>query len=268
MCSQRRCHLNQPLIHPTAIIHPGAQVADGVSVGAYSMIGEGVSVGRGTRIGPHVVVEGPTRIGEDNQIFQFASIGAIPQDKKYAGEPTELVIGDRNVIRECCTLNRGTVQDKGKTVVGNDNWIMAYVHIAHDCVIGDHTIFANSATLAGHVEIRDYAILGGFTLVHQFCVVGEYAFTGMGSAVGKDVPPYTMANGAPAIPRGINVEGLRRNGFDADAIHRIRESYRLLYRQQASLKEALAHIEAEYGEFADVQRLLAFCQASQRGLIR
>lgn len=264
MRSQRRWDL----IHPSAIIHPSAQIGDGVEIGPYSIIGEQVSIGRGTRIGPHVVIEGPTRIGEDNQIFQFASLGAIPQDKKYAGEPTELIIGDRNVIRESCTFNRGTIQDKGRTVIGNDNWIMAYVHIAHDCIVGNHTVFANSATLAGHVEIRDYAILGGFTLVHQFCTIGEYAFTGMGSAVAKDVPPYTMANGTPAIPRGINSEGLKRNGFDTEAIHRIRETYRLLYRQQATLKDAISQIEAQYGEFVEVQRLLAFVQASQRGLIR
>lgn len=256
------------MIHPTALIHPSAQLAADVEVGAYTLIGEQVSIGRGTRIASHVVIEGPTRIGEDNHIFQFASVGAIPQDKKYKGEPTELIIGDRNVIRESCTLNRGTAQDKGKTVIGSDNWIMAYVHIAHDCLVGNHTVFANSATLAGHVEIRDYAILGGFTLVHQFCTVGEYAFTGMGSAIGKDVPPYMMANGAPAIPRGINAEGLKRNGFSSESIQRIKDSYRLLYRQQITVKEALAQLEADYGEFADIQRLIQFVQASQRGLIR
>ncbi|PID49542.1 MAG: acyl-[acyl-carrier-protein]--UDP-N-acetylglucosamine O-acyltransferase [Proteobacteria bacterium] len=256
------------MIHSTAVIHPSAQLAEGVEVGAYSIIGAGVSIGRGTCVAPHVVIDGPTRIGEDNQIFQFASIGAVPQDKKYANEPTELIIGNRNVIREGCTVNRGTVQDKGKTVIGNDNWIMAYVHIAHDCIVGNNTVFANNATLAGHVEIRDYVTLGGFTLVHQFCVVGEYAFTGMGSALSKDVPPYVMANGAPAEPRGINVEGLRRRQFDAEAIHRIREAYRLLYRQQLSLNDALHEIEVRYGEYADVRSLLDFCRHSQRGLIR
>ena len=256
------------MIHPSAIIHPDAQLAADVEVGPFSIIGADVQLGRGTRIASHVVIEGPTRIGEDNHIFQFASIGAIPQDKKYKGEATELIIGDRNVIRECCTLNRGTAQDKGKTVVGHDNWIMAYVHIAHDCMVGNHTVFANSATLAGHVEVKDYAILGGFTLVHQFCTIGEYAFTGMGSAIGKDVPPYTMANGAPAIPRGINAEGLKRNGFSLEAIQRIKESYRLLYRQQASLKEALSQIETEFGDYPEIQRLLTFAQSSQRGLIR
>lgn len=256
------------MIHPTAIIHPKAQLAAEVEIGAYSVIGEQVTIGRGTRIASHVVIEGPTRIGEDNHIFQFASIGAVPQDKKYQGESTELIIGDRNVIREGCTLNRGTVQDKGQTLIGNDNWIMAYVHIAHDCMVGNHTVFANSATLAGHVEVRDYAILGGFTLVHQFCTIGEYVFTGMGSAIGKDVPPYTLANGAPAVPRGINAEGLKRNGFSVEAIQRIKDSYRLLYRQHITVKEALMQLEAEYGEFADIQCLIAFVQASQRGVIR
>lgn len=256
------------MIHETAIIHPSAQLAEDVSIGPYSVIGAEVAIGRGTCIAAHVNIEGPTRIGAENEIFQFASIGAKPQDKKYAGEPTELLIGDRNVIREGCTLNRGTQQDKGKTVIGNDNWIMAYVHIAHDCIVGNNTVFANNATLAGHVEIRDHVTLGGFTLVHQFCVVGEYAFTGMGSALGKDVPPYVMANGAPAEPRGINIEGLRRQGFASEVIQRIRDAYRLLYRQHLSMQEALAAIEARYGDSTDIQHLVDFCRATQRGVIR
>jgi UDP-N-acetylglucosamine acyltransferase len=256
------------LIHPTAIVHPSAQLADGVEVGAYSIIGADVSIGRDTRIGSHVVVDGPTRIGVENQIYPFASVGAAPQDKKFNGEPTELIIGDRNVIRECCTLNRGTVQDKGKTVLGNDNWIMAYVHIAHDCIIGNNTIFANNATLAGHVEIRDWVILGGFTLVHQFCTLGDHAFTGMGSAISKDVPPYTMATGAPAEPRSINLEGLKRRGFSTEAIHRIKEAHRILYRHNLTTQEALAKIDVDYGEFAEIRLLLDFCHNSQRGLIR
>lgn len=256
------------MIHPSAIIDAQAEIADGVSIGAYSVIGAQVRIGRGTKIASHVVIDGPTQIGEDNEIFQFASIGAVPQDKKYKGEPTELIIGDRNVIREGCTFNRGTIQDKGKTVIGNDNWIMAYVHIAHDCIVGNNTVFANNATLAGHVDIRDYVILGGFTLVHQFCVIGEYAFTGMGSSIGKDVPPYVMVAGAPAEPRGINAEGLRRNQFSPEAIQRIREGYRLLYRQHLSLQDALTEMEQQYGEFADIQRLLDFCRHTERGLIR
>jgi len=256
------------LIHPTAVIHPSASLAADVEVGAYTIVGADVSIGRGTRIAPHVVIDGPTRIGEDNQIFQFASIGAAPQDKKFRGEPTELIIGDRNVIRECCTFNRGTTQDKGKTVMGDDNWIMAYVHIAHDCIIGNNTIFANSATLAGHVEIRDWVILGGFTLVHQFCVIGEHAFSGMGSAISKDVPPYAMVAGAPAEPRSVNLEGLKRRGFSAEAIHRIREAHRILYRQNLSTQDALSKIEAELGGHDDMTLLLDFCRNSQRGLIR
>lgn len=256
------------MIHPTAVIDPRAELAEGIEVGPYTVIGPEVQVGKGCRIGSHVVIDGPTRIGVENQIYQFASVGAAPQDKKFAGEATELIIGDRNVIRECCTLNRGTIQDKGKTVLGDDNWIMAYVHIAHDCVIGNNTIFANNATLAGHVEIRDFAILGGFTLVHQFCVVGEYAFTGMGSSLGKDLPPYTMATGAPAAPRSINTEGLRRHQFSADAVQRIRDAYKLLYRRNLSLQEAVNQMEALYGEFDDIRCLIEFCQQSQRGLVR
>lgn len=256
------------MIHPTAIIDESAQLGAGVEVGPYSIIGPQVTIGSGTRIASHVVIDGPTRIGADNQIFQFASIGAVPQDKKYAGEPTELIIGDRNVIRESCTFNRGTIQDKGKTVMGDDNWVMAYVHIAHDCIIGNNTVFANNVTLAGHVDVRDAVILGGFTLVHQFCTIGEHAFTGMGSALGKDLPPFTMATGAPAVPRGINVEGLRRHQFSASAIQRIRDIYKLLYRNHLSLREALAEIKNRYGDFADAQLMLDFCQHSQRGLVR
>lgn len=256
------------LIHPTAVIHPSAQLAEGVEVGAYAIIGADVTIGRNTRIASHVVVEGPTRIGAENHIYPFASVGAAPQDKKFKGEPTELIIGDRNVIRECCTLNRGTVQDKGKTVIGNDNWIMAYVHIAHDCIVGNNTIFANSATLAGHVEIRDWVILGGFTLVHQFCTLGEHAFTGMGSAISKDVPPYAMVSGAPAEPHSINLEGLKRRGFSKEAMHRIKEAHRILYRQNLTVQEALDKIAADYGEYAEIRLLVDFCQHSQRGLIR
>lgn len=256
------------MIHPTAIIADSAEVAEGVEIGAYSIIGSQVSIGRGTRIGPHVVIDGPTRIGEDNHIYQFASLGAAPQDKKFDGEPTELIIGDRNVVREFCTFNRGTAQDKGKTVLGDDNWIMAYVHIAHDCIIGNHTVFANNVTLAGHVEIRDAVILGGFTLVHQFCVIGEHAFTGMGSALNKDLPPFVMVTGAPAVPRNINAEGLRRHGFSAEAIQRLKDSYKLIYRKQLTLQDALLTIKERYGEFTETQLLLDFCQQSQRGLVR
>lgn len=256
------------LIHATAVIHPSAELDSEVEIGPYSVIGAKVKIGRGTKIMSHVMIDGPTTIGQDNRIFPFASLGAEPQDKKYAGEATELIIGDRNVIRECCTFNRGTVQDKGKTVLGNDNWIMAYVHIAHDCIVGNNTIFANSATLAGHVTIHDYVILGGFTLVHQFCHIGEHAFTGMGSAISKDVAPYTMAYGSPAEPRSINTEGLKRRGFTPEAILRIKNAHRLIYRQQLTLNDALSQIETDMGQFPEIQLLLAFCRRSERGLIR
>ncbi len=256
------------MIHPTAVIDPSAQLASNVSVGAYSVIGPDVIIGEGCWIGPHVVIQGPTRIGQDNEIFQFASVGEAPQDKKYAGEPTELIIGDRNVIRESCTINRGTAQDIGKTVIGNDNWIMAYVHIAHDCIVGNSTIFANNATLAGHVHIHDFAILGGFTLVHQFCHVGAYSFTGMGTALTKDLPPYVMAHGTPAVPRGINREGLKRNGFNAESQARIKQCYRYLYRLDMPFQQALQEMENAYSGYDDVQLLQDFCRRSERGIIR
>ena len=256
------------MIHPTAVIDPSAQLASNVSVGAYSVIGPDVTIGEGSWIGPHVVIQGPTRIGKDNEIFQFSSVGEAPQDKKYAGEPTELIIGDRNVIRESCTINRGTAQDIGKTVIGDDNWIMAYVHIAHDCIVGNGTIFANNATLAGHVHIHDYAILGGFTLVHQFCHVGAYSFTGMGTALTKDLPPYIMSHGTPAVPRGINKEGLKRNGFDSESQARIKQCYRYLYRLDMPFQQALQEMEGAYSGDDDVQLLLDFCRRSERGIIR
>lgn len=257
-----------PIIHPTAIVDPKAELADDVEISPYAIIGANVTIDSGTWIGSHTVINGPTRIGKDNRIFQFNSIGEIPQDKKYRDEPTELIIGDRNIIREYCTFNRGTVQDIGKTVLGSDNWIMAYVHLAHDCIVGSHTIFANGTTLAGHVEIADYAILGGFTLVHQFCRVGEYAFTGMGTAVGKDVAPFTMAFGAPALPRGINKEGLKRNDFSAERIQRIKDAYRIIYRSDLSFSDAMCRLAADFGDDQDIQQLLTFCQSSKRGLIR
>lgn len=257
-----------PNIHPTAIIDPTAKIAEDVVISPYAIIGANVSIDSGTWIGSHTVIQGPTRIGKDNRIFQFNSIGEIPQDKKYRDEPTELIIGDRNIIREYCTFNRGTVQDIGKTVLGDDNWIMAYVHLAHDCVVGSHTIFANGTTLAGHVTIADYAILGGFTLVHQFCRVGEYAFTGMGTAVGKDVAPYVMAFGAPALPRGINKEGLKRNGFSKEQIQNIKEAYRIIYRSHLSFNDAMQQLTSDYPNDPNIQHLLAFCQSTERGLIR
>lgn len=256
------------MIHPTAIVHTGARLGDNVEVGAYSIIGEHVEIGDGCRIGPHVVIEGHTRIGRDNRIHAFCSIGAAPQDKKYAGEPTRLEIGNRNTVREYCSFNVGTAQDAGVTRVGHDNWIMAYVHIAHDCCVGDNTIFANNATLAGHVTVGDWAILGGFTGVHQFTRVGSHAFCGVGTVLLQDLPPFVTVAGNPAKPHGINSEGLRRRGFTATAIAAIKQAYRALYRSGLSLDEArravaeIAATQAEVGAFSD------FISASGRGIVR
>ncbi len=256
------------MIHPSAIIDPSARLGPGVTIGAYSIIGAEVEIGDNTWIGPHVVINGPTRIGRDNRIFQFASIGDAPQDKKYHGEKTSLEIGDRNVIREYCTINRGTAQDVGVTRLGHDNWIMAYVHIAHDCQLGDHTIFANAASLAGHVTVGDYAILGGFTLVHQFCQIGAHCFTAMGSVIGKDVPPYVTVSGNTAEPHGLNTEGLRRRGTDKDAIARLREAYKIVYKQGLTLQQAKDKLKALARECEEVAVLLSFLESTQRGIVR
>jgi UDP-N-acetylglucosamine acyltransferase len=256
------------MIHSTAIIHPNAQIAEGVSVGAYSIIGEHVTIDTGTTVAPHVVINGHTRIGRDNQIFQFCSLGEVPQDKKYAGEPTRLEIGDRNVIREFCTFNIGTVQDAGVTRVGNDNWIMAYVHLAHDCNIGNHTIFANNASLAGHVDVGDYAILGGFTGVHQFCKIGAHVMTGISSVIFKDVPPYLLISGQPAAPHGMNNEGLKRRGFSAVALAGLKLAYKILYRQGLTLAEAQVQLAALAQEVPEVQPMVDFLVNSNRGIIR
>ena len=257
------------MIHPTAIIHSGARLGAGVSVGPYSIIGEHVEIGDNTRIGPHVVISGHTRIGCDNRIFQFSSIGEIPQDKKYAGEPTRLEIGDRNTIREYCTLNLGTVQDAGVTRVGDDNWIMAYVHIAHDCQVGNKTIFANNAQLAGHVHVGDWAIFGGYTGVHQFCRVGAHTMTAVGTVILQDVPPYVMAAGNSATPYGINAEGLKRRGFSPDALMVLNRAYRTLYKSGLTLDEAKAKLEEDAKMHpAEIQPILDFLAVSKRGIIR
>ncbi|MDR0439388.1 MAG: acyl-ACP--UDP-N-acetylglucosamine O-acyltransferase [Candidatus Accumulibacter sp.] len=256
------------MIHPTAIIHPGAKLGAGVSVGPYSIIGEHVVIGDNTRIGPHVVVTGMTRIGCDNRIYQFCSIGDAPQDKKYGGEPTELVIGDRNTIREYCQFNVGTVQDAGVTRIGSDNWIMAYVHIAHDCRVGDQTIFANNSQLAGHVHVDDWAILGGYTGVHQFCRVGAHTMTAVGTVVLQDIPPYVMAAGNTATPYGINVEGLKRRGFSAEALTALKRAYRALYRSGLTLDEARAKLQEEAKAHQEIQPILDFLAVSKRGIIR
>lgn len=256
------------MIHPTAIIHPDARLADGVSVGAYSLIGPHVEIGANTRIGPHVVIEGHTRIGADNEIFQFCSIGASPQDKKYDDEPTRLEIGDRNTIREYCSFNVGTSQDAGVTRVGNDNWIMAYVHVAHDCQVGDHTIFANNATLAGHVHVGDWAILGGFTGVHQFVRVGAHSFCGVGTVLLQDLPPYVTVSGNPSRPHGINSEGLKRRGYSSDDIMAIKRAYRALYRAGLSLEEARQSIAAAAQQHEAVKPFSDFIAVSNRGIVR
>ena len=256
------------MIHNTAIIHPQAQIAEGVSIGAYSIIGEHVSIGAGTTIAPHVVIHGHTKIGCDNQVFQFCSLGEVPQDKKYAGEPTRLEIGDRNIIREFCTFNIGTVQDAGVTRVGNDNWIMAYVHLAHDCDVGNHTIFANNASLAGHVSVGDYAILGGFTGVHQFCKIGAHVMTGISSVIFKDVPPYLMIAGQPAVPHGINSEGLKRRGYSAAALAGLKRAYKLLYREGLNIAEAQIELSILAKDVAEVQVMVDFLAHSERGIIR
>jgi UDP-N-acetylglucosamine acyltransferase len=254
--------------HPTAIIHSNAKLADDVEVGAYSIIGEHVEIGAGTVIGPHVVVEGHTRIGKNNHIFQFNSVGATPQDKKYAGEPTRLEIGDDNTIREFCTLNTGTVQDAGVTRIGNDNWIMAYVHVAHDCQIGSHTIMANGATLGGHVHVGDWVFLGGLSGVHQFVRIGAHAMTGFQTRLSQDLPPYITAADNPAVAHGINSEGLKRRGFSSDSIMAIKRAYKTLYRSGLSLEDAKVAIQSELAEHKDLQLLVDFLAATTRGIIR
>ncbi|MBD7961297.1 MULTISPECIES: acyl-ACP--UDP-N-acetylglucosamine O-acyltransferase [Comamonas] len=259
-------------IHPMAIIHEGAQVHPSVTVGPYSIIGPNVSIGAGTRIGPHCVIEGYTTIGVDNHIFQFASLGAQPQDKKYAGEHTQLVIGDRNTIREFCTFNTGTSQDSGVTRVGNDNWIMAYVHVAHDCVVGDQTILANNATLAGHVHVGDWVILGGLTGVHQFVKIGAHAMAGFASRVSQDVPPFMLIEGNPLAVRGFNIEGLRRRGFTPERLKAVKQMHRLLYRQGLSLEAAQQAIAALVPEMPearqDIALMQSFLDSSTRGIAR
>jgi len=256
------------VIHASAIVSDKADLADDVEVGPYSIIGDNVKIGSGSRVDSHVVINGPTVIGNDNHIYQFASVGDDPQDKKYAEEPTRLTIGDRNTIREFCTISRGTTQDKGETIIGDDNWIMAYVHIAHDCVIGNKTIMANNATLAGHVCVGDWAIFGGFSGVHQFCHVGAHSFLGMYAGVNRDVPAYTTVSGTPAIPRGINSEGLKRRGFDADQIRNIKNAYRLVYRKGMKLDDAMDEIAARCATQPELELFLESLRSSDRGLIR
>ena len=259
-------------VHPTAIVETGAELGDTVSVGAYSVVREHVRIDEGCQIGPHCVIEGHTRIGRDNRVFQFCSIGAAPQDKKYAGEPTELLIGNRNTIREFCTLNLGTVQDAGVTRVGDDNWIMAYVHIAHDCQVANQTIFANNATLGGHVQVGDWAIIGGLSGVHQFVKIGAHAMVGFASAVSQDVPPFMLVDGNPLAVRGFNAEGLRRRGFPAGRIAAVKQMHKLIYRSGLTLeaaKAALPALAAAAPQAApDVQLVLEFLNQAARGIAR
>jgi len=255
-------------VHPSAVVQPGARLAAGVSVGPYSVIGPQVEVGEGTWIGAHVVLDGRMRIGRGNKIFHFASLGAPPQDKKYAGEDTAVEIGDGNTIREYVTINRGTALDAGVTRVGDDNWIMAYVHFAHDCQIGSHTIFANTCELAGHVTVGDWAILGGVTLVHQFVHIGAHAFTGMGTYLAQDLPPYVAAAGNRARPYGINSEGLKRRGFSAETINGLKRAYRTLYRRGRGLEEARQELESQVAGCAEVGHIVQFLARSKRGIIR
>lgn len=256
------------MIHASAVISPGAELADGVTVGPYAVIGPRVRIGAGTVVGPHVVINGPTRIGENNRIFQFASIGEEPQDKKYGGEDTALEIGNGNTIREFCTINRGTAQDAGVTRIGDDNWLMAYTHVAHDCQVGSNVIMSNNATLAGHVHIGDYAILSGFTAVHQFCRIGAHSFIGGLSGITRDVLPFMLVAGHPPEPHGINQEGLRRRGFTAEQIRNLKEAYRILYRSGLRLVEAREQLERLAAGRPEVQVLVAFIDQSERSILR
>jgi len=261
-------HGESALIHSTAIIDSSAVLGEDVSIGPYSIIGPGVQIGDGCRIAAHVVISRNTRLGRNNRIFQFASVGEDPQDKKYAGEETWLEIGDDNVIREYSTINRGTVQDQGITRIGSDNLLMAYTHVAHDCTIGDHTILANAASLGGHVQVHDWAILGGFCMVHQFSRVGAHSFAAMGSAIGKDVPPYVMVSGQPAAPHGINSEGLRRRGFTGEELSAIKQAYRKLYRSGLRLEEALEEIRLLAQELDALETMARFLETPSRSIVR
>ena len=259
-------------IHPTAIVDPKAQLADSVSVGPYAVIGPHVRIGEDTSVGSHCVIECHTTIGRGNRFFQFSSIGAAPQDKKYQGEPTQLVIGDRNTVREFCTFNTGTVQDKGVTRIGSDNWIMAYVHVAHDCTLGDHNTIANGATFAGHVTVGDFTLIGGLSGIHQFVNVGDYAMLGFQTRLSQDLPPFVVAEGNPAEARNVHQEGPRRRGFSPERLNMLKQMYKLLYRKGLTLEAAKAEIAALRGQQAeadaDIDNMLAFLARAERGIVR
>ncbi|MBK1735083.1 acyl-[acyl-carrier-protein]--UDP-N-acetylglucosamine O-acyltransferase [Halorhodospira abdelmalekii] len=255
-------------VHPQASVDPKAALGEDVEVGPFTVIGPDVEIDEGTWIGPHVVLRGPLQIGRDNRIYQFAALGEAPQHKGYKGEPTRLIIGDGNTIREFVTCHRGTVQGRGETRIGDHNWLMAYCHIAHDCTLGNHLLFANSASLAGHVDVGDYATLGGFALVHQFCRIGSYAFCGFGSGINRDVPPFVTVSGQMAVPRGINSVGLRRHGFEDRRIRAIKQAYRVLYRQGLRLEDARDQIAEQFADSQEVQQMVHFIDESKRGLLR
>ncbi|MFN3579991.1 MAG: acyl-ACP--UDP-N-acetylglucosamine O-acyltransferase [Pseudomonas sp.] len=255
-------------IHPQAIVDPSARLAEDVEVGPWTLIGPDVEIGAGTVVGPHVVIRGPTTIGQHNRIFQFSSVGEECQDKKYNGEPTRLVIGDHNVIREGCTLHRGTVQDQGVTTIGSHNLLMAYVHVAHDCVVGDHIIMANNATIAGHVRVGDGAILGGYTTVHQFCHLGPWSMSAANSAVFKDIPAYVMVGGNPASAHGMNFEGMRRRGFSPELLSALRRAYKVVYRQGLTLQDALKALDEPAQQFPEIALYRDSILASTRGITR
>ncbi|HTW37048.1 MAG TPA: acyl-ACP--UDP-N-acetylglucosamine O-acyltransferase [Steroidobacteraceae bacterium] len=256
------------MIDARAVVSPRAELAGDVTVGPYAIVGPDVIVGSRTTIGPHAVINGPTRIGAGNRIFQFASIGDAPQDKKYQGEPTRLEIGDRNVFREFCTVNRGTVHDKGVTTIGNDGLFLAYSHVAHDCVIGDHVVFSNCAQIGGHVEVGSWAQLGGLCGIHQFCKIGAHAFVGGGAMVSRDVPPYVLITGNPARHHGVNSEGLRRRGFTPEQIRHIRHAYRILFRRELKLEQALEQLSTLAREQPELDLLVQFIGRSDRSLTR
>jgi UDP-N-acetylglucosamine acyltransferase len=256
------------MIHSQAIVDPSARLAEDVTIGPWSYIGPDVEIGPGCIIEPHVIVRGPTRIGAGNHIYQFSSVGEATPDQKYRGEPTRLVIGDNNVIRENVTIHRGTVQDRSETTIGDDNLLMAYVHVGHDSVIGNHTILVNNSALAGHVVVGDWAILSGYTLVHQFCKIGAHSFSGMGTAIGKDVPAFVTVSGTPAEAKTINSEGLRRRGFSGHAISQLRRAFRIVYKQGLTLDIALQRLELMMGDTPEVQVLIDSLRASERGIVR
>ena len=255
-------------IDERAVVHPSAKLGVDVTIGPYTIVGADVEIGDRSWIGPHAVINGPTRIGADCKIYQFTSIGDAPQDKKYDGEPTRLEIGDRNVIRECCTINRGTVQDRGVTTIGNDNWIMAYCHIAHDCDVGSNTIFANNASIAGHVTVADHVIMGAFTVVHQFVAIGAYSMTGMGTILTKDLPPYVMAMGNTAEAHGMNFEGMKRRGYSKETIQALRNAYKIIYRAGNTTEAAINQLGPLAQLHPQVNLLLEFLRKATRGIVR